>query len=206
MSPTEEKYRSMTNAELKEILEAFELSTPKAKNPFKPNKDEIVQALMTFKRTQDKINGIEPEDGDDYSEDDEENVDEPIFAPRGKPRQPSKVEKLALLKADLMRMERVMIHDSQTSQTSTAARTFTWGNKLIGIHDDVVQFGVPWYVRRGALNNIRGAEITEYTQEEGGPMRTDTRKRFLVTDLEGWSEEDLQKYAMDQKIRNSRAY
>ncbi|MCI4437442.1 MAG: hypothetical protein JHC33_11605, partial [Ignisphaera sp.] len=49
MSPTEEKYRSMTNAELKEILEAFELSTPKAKNPFKPNKDEIVQALMTFK-------------------------------------------------------------------------------------------------------------------------------------------------------------
>jgi hypothetical protein len=205
MSPTEEKYRAMTNAELKEVLEAFELSTPKAKNPFKPNKDEIVQALMTFKREQDRINGFEPEEGDDYEEAEEE-AEEAVFAPRGKVRQQSKVEKLALLKADLMRMERVIIHDSQTSQTSTAARTFTWGNKLVGIHDDVVQFGVPWYVRRGALNNIRGAEITEYTQEEGGPMRTDTRKRFLITELEGWSEEELQKYAMDQKIRNSRAY
>jgi hypothetical protein len=204
MSPTEEAYRLKTNAELKEIMEVFELSTPKAKNQFKPNKDEIVQALMEFKRSQDEINGIEPEEGD-YVPEEEDDVEDDIPAPT-RSKKPSKLQQLALLKADLMRSERVIVHDTQTSQTSTAARTFTWGNKLVGYNDDVVQFGVPWYVRRGALNNIRDAEITEYTQEEGGPMRTDTRKRFLVTELEGWSEEDLQKYAMDQKIRNSRAY
>lgn len=203
MSPTEEMYRSKTNSELKEFLETFELGTPKAKNPFKPNKDEMVQALMEFKRNQDSINGIEPEDGDEVPEEDEE---ETADAPVARNRKPSKLQQLALLKADLMRMERVIVHDTQTSQTSTAARTFTWGNKLIGLHDDIVQFGVPWYVRRGALNNIRDAEITEYTQEEGGPMRTSTRKRFLVTDVDGWTEDELQKHAMDQTIRNSRAY
>ena len=206
MSPTEEMYRSKTNSELKELLEAFELSTPKAKNPFKPNKDEIVQALMAFKRKQDSINGIEPEDGDVVPEDEEEIdvEDAPVFA--SKTRKPSKLERIALLKADLMRMERVIVHDTQTSQTSTAAITVSWGNRSLGILNDVVKFGTPWYVRRGALNNLRDAEITEYSQEEGGPMRTDTRKRFLITDVEGWTEEELAVKAQDQIIRNSRAY
>lgn len=46
------------------------------------------------------------------------------------------------------------------------------GNRLIGIQNDVVHFGTPWYVRRGALENLRSAVITEYSQEEGRPMRT----------------------------------
>ena len=208
MSPTEEMYRSKTNAELKELLEVFELATPKAKNPFKPNKDEMVQALMTFKRAQDVINGIEPEEGDE-PEDDEVDADTEVEveSPRMTQKQ-SKALKAALLKADLMRMERVIVHDSQTQQTPVSAATITWGNRALGIQNDVVHFGKPWYVRRGALQNLRDAEITEYSQdrESGGSMRTETRKRYLITDVDGWTEEELQKYAMDQKIRNSRAY
>jgi hypothetical protein len=206
MSPTEELYRSKTNAELKELLEMFELTTPKAKNPFKPNKDEIVQALMTFKRAQDKLNNIEPEEGDELPEDEEEIAPEQAPVMTGRTRKPTQAERVALLKADLLRMERVIVHDTQTSQTATAAITVCWGNRVLGIQNDVVKFGTPWYVRRGALQNLRDAEITEYTQEEGGPMRTDTRKRFLITDVEGWTEEELKVKAQDQTIRNSRTY
>lgn len=210
MSPTEEMYRSKSNAELKELLEAFELGTPKAKNPFKPNKDEMVQALMAFKRSQDRINGIEPEEGDEGAYDDDESENEIAAEVRG-PKlnsKQAKAAKAALLKADLMRMERVIVHDTQTQQTPLATATVTWGNRALGIHNDVVHFGKPWYIRRGALQNLRDAEITEYTQdrEAGGQMHTDTRKRYLITETEGWTEEELQKYAMDQKIRNSRAY
>lgn len=210
MSPTEEMYRSKSNAELKELLEAFELGTPKAKNPFKPNKDEMVQALMAFKRSQDRINGIEPEEGDEgaYEDDEDEfEVSAEVRGPKMNAKQ-AKAQKAALLKADLMRMERVIVHDSQTMQTPVPTATVTWGNRALGIHNDVIHFGKPWYIRRGALQNLRDAEITEYTQdrENGGQMRTETRKRYLITETEGWTEEELQKYAMDQKIRNSRAY
>jgi hypothetical protein len=204
MSPTEEMYRSKTNAELKEMLETLELSTPKAKNPFKPNKDEMVKALMAFKREQDRINGYEPEEGDEPEEDEEEESVETAAAPRKK--KSNDAEKAALMRADLMRFERVIVHDTQTTQTPISAMTVTWGNRLIGIHTDVIYFGKPWYVRRGALANIRHNEITEYEQEEGGPMRTVTRKRYMITDLEGWTDEDLSARAADQRVRNSRAY
>jgi len=204
MSPTEELYRSKTNSELKEMLEVLELSTPKAKNPFKPNKDEMVKALMEFKRHQDNINGYEPEEGDEPEEEEDEEVAEVVAAPKRKKN--SEAEKAALLKADLMRMELVIIHDTQTSQTATAARTVTWGNRILGIQNDVIKFGTPWYVRRGALANLRANEITEYNQEEGGPMRTDTRSRYMITDVAGWTEEQLATAAAEQRIRNSRAY
>lgn len=203
MSPTEEMYRSKTNAELKEMLEVLELSTPKAKNPFKPNKDEMVKVLMEFKRYQDNINGYEPEEGDEIPEEDEEE-EVVVVAPRKKKE--SNAEKAALLKADLMRSELVIVHDTQTSQTATAARTVTWGNRLLGIQNDVVKFGTPWYVRRGALANLRCNEITEYSQEENGPMRTDTRSRYMITDVAGWTEEQLATAVAEQRIRNSRAY
>lgn len=203
MSPTEELYRSKTNSELKEILDMLELTTPLAKNPFKPNKNEIVEALMKFKRHQDSINGIEPEEGDELPDEEDE---EEIEAPVAKVRKPSKAEQAALLKADLMRMELVIVHDTQTSQTASSAITVTWGNRILGIQTDVIKFGTPWYVRRGALANLRTNEITEYNQEEGGPMRTETRNRYMITDVEGWTEEQLRIHAADQKIRNSRAY
>ena len=211
MSPTEEMYRSKTNAELKELLEVFELGTPKAKNPFKPNKDEMVQALMQYKRKQDSINGIAPEEGDEYFDEDESDDEMEVSAEMRAPKMNSKqvkAQKAALLKADLMRMERVIVHDTQTMQTPVPTATITWGNRALGIHNDVVHFGKPWYLRRGALQNLRDAVITEYTQdrEAGGSMRTETRNRYLITETEGWTDEELQKYAMDQKIRNSRAY
>lgn len=190
-------------------MEAFELGTPKAKNPFKPNKDEMVQALMTFKRAQDRINDIEPEEGDEPDDEGSEVESEEAVAPVARMTgKQAKAMKAALLKADLMRMERVIVHDTQTSQTAVSTITVTWGNRALGIQNDVVHFGKPWYIRRGALQNLRDAEITEYNQdrEAGSAMRTETRKRYLITDVEGWTEEELQKYAMDQKIRNSRAY
>lgn len=205
MSPTEEMYRSKTNSELKEMLEIFELSTPKAKNPFKPNKDEMVKALMQYKRHQDEINGYAPEEGDEPDEDEEEVQEELVPAPSRKKKDGS-AEKAALLRADLMRMERVIVHDTQTSQTTANAITISWGNRVLGIHTDVLRFDKPWYIRRGALANIRDNEITEYVQDEEGVMRTETRHRYMITDVGGWTEKELAERVSDQNVRNSRAY
>ena len=205
MSPTEENYRTKTNTELKEILEILELTTPKAKNPAKPNKDEMVNALMTYKRSQDEINCIEPEEGDEIPEETEDEDYEAVVVPDAKKKRPaSKVEKLALLKADLFRKELVIVHDSQTSQTGFSSQTVSWGNRILGVQNDVVKFGTPWYVRRGALKNLEGSEITENIQEPGGPMKTVTRKRYLITPVEGWTDEELAIRAQDQKIRDAR--
>ena len=215
MSPTETVYREKTNAELKEILDIFELSTPNAKNPSKPNKDEIVFALMKFKRHQDKINGIEPEDGDvdpeavvddDESEgaydDDETRSEYPV-----RKKRMSKAESIALMKADLFRMERVIVHDTQTSQTPAKAMTIAWGNRYLGVQQDVIHFGAPWYIRRGAIKNLEISEITEYIQDEDtSKMTIDTRKRYQVTYVDGWTDEELAVKAQDQKIRNSRMF
>lgn len=205
MSPTEEIYRSKSNAELKEILETLELGTPKAKNPFKPNKDEMVQALMAYKRQQDRINGIEPEEGDiDPEEENESNESAEEYRTPITGSAQTKSTKVALLRADLMRKERVIIHDTQQSQTGFPNLTVAWGNRLIGSHVDIVYFGKPWYVRRGALNNLESAEITEYEQGENGHPAPVTRKRFLITNVEGWTDEELELKRADQMLRNSR--
>jgi hypothetical protein len=212
MSPTEEMYRSKTNNQLKEMLEVFELSTPNAKNPFKPNKDEMVFALMKFKRHQDKINGIEPEDGDvdpenvsEDAEDEEEEYLDDEQAAYPKRKRLTKAESINLMKADLFRMERVIVHDTQTSQTSAKSRTISWGNRYLGVQNDIIQFGTPWYIRRGAIKNLEVAEITEYvTDEDTQKMTVENRKRFQVTYLDGWTEDELAMKAQDQKIRDSR--
>lgn len=213
MSPTEQMYREKTNAELKELLEVFELSTPNAKNPAKPNKDEMVFALMKFKRHQDKINGIEPEEGDvdpetvSDEEHDEDGYDEVSNSPVRKKRM-TKAESIALMKADLFRMERVIVHDTQTSQTPVQALTIAWGNRFVGVQQDVIKFGTPWYLRRGAIKNLEISDITEYIQDEENQstMNTVTRKRYQVTYLEGWTDDEMAIKAQDQKIRNSRTF
>ena len=201
MSPTEEMYRSKTNAELKELLEVFELGTPKAKNPFKPNKDEVVQALKEYKRSQDRINGIEPEEGDEIPVEDEDDVStEEEYRTPITNRPMNKSSKIALLRADLFRKECVIVHDTQTQQTGFPLITVTWGNKLIGHQTDIVYFGKPWYVRRGALKNLEGVMITEHMQEPGGQITTETRPRFLITEQSGWTEEELKLKATDQAL------
>lgn len=202
-------YEEMTNKDLQTLIEDFEL-TVNPKTPGKPTKAELVAVLNAYKTQQDIINGIEPEVAD---EDEEEELDtnvESVSVPKpvepkvAKPaRELSRNERKALQRADLMRKERVIIHDMQDTQTKVPAMTVTWGNGLIGIHTDVIDLSSskPQYVRRGALANLRLSTYTQSIQEEEyGPVEQRTEFRFSIKELDGLSEDEIANLAAQQRL------
>ena len=204
-------YEEMTNKDLQILIEDFEL-TVNPKTPGKPTKAELVAVLNAYKTQQDIINGIEPEV---IAAEDEEELDtnvESVSVPKpvepkisvAKPaRELSRNERKALQRADLMRKERVVIHDMQDTQTKVPAMTVTWGNGLIGIHTDVVDLASskPQYVRRGALANLRLSTYTQSIQEEEyGPVEQRTEFRFSIKELDGLSEDEIANLAAQQRL------
>ena len=204
-------YEEMTNKELQALIEDFEL-TVNPKTPGKPTKAELVAVLNAYKTQQDIINGIEPEVA---AEDEEEELDtnvesvsvpkpvEPKIAVAKPARELSRNERKALQRADLMRKERVIIHDMQDTQTKVPAMTVTWGNGLVGIHTDVIDLSSskPQYVRRGALANLRLSTYTQSIQEEEyGPVEQRTEFRFSIKELDGLSEDEIANLAAQQRL------
>ena len=204
-------YEEMTNKDLQTLIEDFEL-TVNPKTPGKPTKAELVAVLNAYKTQQDIINGIEPEVA---AEDEEEELDtnvesesvpkpvEPKIAVAKPARELSRNERKALQRADLMRKERVIIHDMNDTQTKVPAMTVTWGNGLIGIHTDVIDLSSskPQYVRRGALANLRLSTYTQSIQEEEyGPVEQRTEFRFSIKELDGLSEDEIANLAAQQRL------
>ena len=204
-------YEEMTNKDLQILIEDFEL-TVNPKTPGKPTKAELVAALNAYKTQQDIINGIETEV---IAAEDEEELDtnvesesvpkpvEPKIAVAKPAKELSRNERKALQRADLMRKERVIIHDMQDTQTKVPAMTVTWGNGLIGIHTDVIDLSSskPQYVRRGALANLRLSTYTQSIQEEEyGPVEQRTEFRFSIKELDGLSEDEIANLAAQQRL------
>ena len=203
-------YEEMTNKDLQTLIEDFEL-TVNPKTPGKPTKAELVAVLNAYKTQQDIINGIEPEVAATEEEELDTNVEsesvpkpvEPKIAVTKPARELSRNERKALQRADLMRKERVIIHDMQDTQTKVPAMTVTWGNGLIGIHTDVIDLSSskPQYVRRGALANLRLSTYTQSIQEEEyGPVEQRTEFRFSIKELDGLSEDEIANLAAQQRL------
>ena len=204
-------YEEMTNKDLQTLIEDFEL-TVNPKTPGKPTKAELVAVLNAYKTQQDIINGIEPEVAADEDEEELDTNVESVSVPKpvepkivvAKPaRELSRNERKALQRADLMRKERVIIHDMQDTQTKVPAMTVTWGNGLIGIHTDVIDLSSskPQYIRRGALANLRLATYTQSIQEEEyGPVEQRTEYRFSIKELDGLSEDEIANLAAQQRL------
>ena len=204
-------YEEMTNKELQALIDDFEL-TVVAKTPNKPTKAELIVTLNAFKVQQDIINGVEPEVVEDElaEESEEESTDKatsnesvPVVKASKPAKELSRNERKALQRADLMRKERVIIHDMQDTQTKVPAMTVTWGNGLVGIHTDVIDLSSskPQYVRRGALANLRLATYTQSIQEEEyGPVEQRTEYRFSIKELDGLSEDEIANLAAQQRL------
>ena len=203
-------YEEMTNKDLQTLIEDFEL-TVNPKTPGKPTKAELVAVLNAYKTQQDIINGIEPEVAAEEEEELDTNVEsvsvpkpvEPKIAVAKPARELSRNERKALQRADLMRKERVIIHDMQDTQTKVPAMTVTWGNGLIGIHTDIIDLSSskPQYVRRGALANLRLSTYTQSIQEEEyGPVEQRTEFRFSIKELDGLSEDEIANLAAQQRL------
>lgn len=199
-------YEEMTNKELQTLIDDFEL-TVDSKIPGKPNKAELVATLMAYKVQQDIINGIEEDeidDAEDTKNDELEAATKVIksVAQKDLPRE----EKRRLQKADLLRKERVIIFDKQSTQTKIPAIPVSWGNNLIGSYTDMIDLSSqkPQYVRRGALANLRLATFTESRQdEEFGPVRNVTEFRFVVTEVEGLTDDEIKVLAAQQRVNKT---
>lgn len=199
-------YNEMTNAELKALIDDFEL-TVDAKTPGKPNKAELVSALENYRKQQNIINGVEEDDAEDLDETNDELTPgsknetkvEKVVPQKLLPRE----QKKRLQKADLLRKERVIVIDKQHTQTRIPAITVTWGNKLIGIQTDVIDLksNKPQYVRRGALANLKACTFTySYQEEEFAPVKQITEKRFEIRELEGLTEDEIADLAIKQRM------
>ena len=199
-------YNEMTNAELKALIDDFEL-TVDAKTPGKPNKAELVSALENYRKQQNIINGVEEDEAEDLDETNDELTPgsknetkvEKVVPQKLLPRE----QKKRLQKADLLRKERVIVIDKQHTQTRIPAITVTWGNKLIGIQTDVIDLksNKPQYVRRGALANLRACTFTySYQEEEFAPVKQVTEERFEIRELEGLTEDEIADLAIKQRM------
>lgn len=199
-------YNEMTNAELKALIDDFEL-TVDAKTPGKPNKAELVSALENYRKQQNIINGVEEDETEDLDETNDELTPgsknetkvEKVVPQKLLPRE----QKKRLQKADLLRKERVIVIDKQHTQTRIPAITVTWGNKLIGIQTDVIDLksNKPQYVRRGALANLRACTFTySYQEEEFAPVKQITEERFEIRELEGLTEDEIADLAIKQRM------
>ena len=199
-------YNEMTNAELKALIDDFEL-TVDAKTPGKPNKAELVSALENYRKQQNIINGVEEDEAEDLDETNDELTPgsknetkvEKVVPQKLLPRE----QKKRLQKADLLRKERVIVIDKQHTQTRIPAITVTWGNKLIGIQTDVIDLksNKPQYVRRGALANLKACTFTySYQEEEFAPVKQITEKRFEIRELEGLTEDEIADLAIKQRM------
>jgi hypothetical protein len=186
------EFKDMNNAQLKELCEDFGLVV-KAANPAKPNKGELLEALETFKATQDKIHGIDRE---------ADKADTTVGAstPKRKPKSLATLQKL-----ELFSKERVVVRDMQETQTKDELISVSWGNRLIGMQTDWVDLsGNPQYVRVGALNNLKDATMSVQEPKPGGGVSMVNKKRFVIVPVEPLTQKELDELANQQRMRNSK--
>ena len=185
-------FKDMTNAELKEACNDFGLEV-KAKNPAKPNKEEYLTALDAFKATQDATHGVE-----------EVKEEEVVTPPKPGAR---KVQSAGqLMKLDLFKKDRVIVHDQQESQTKDEMVSISWGNRRIGGQTDWVDVasGEPQSIRRGAINNLKEATMVTHVSKAKGGASQARKKRFIVVSVDNLTPAEFEALRAQQAMRNSK--
>lgn len=185
------EFKEMTNKQLSEACEDFGLEV-KSVNPKRPTKDEYITALEEFKVIQDEVNGIDAEKEAEKLKD---------STSKRKVQSPAQ-----LMKLDLFRKERVIVHDQQDNQTKDLMISVSWGNRRIGGQTDWIDLsGSPQYIRRGAINNLKEATTTiQNNKGNGGGVAYEQRKRFIIVPVEGLTEAELAELAKKQEARNAK--
>ena len=192
-----EDYRTLTNAQLKEECEDLGIEkVVGARNPGKPTKDDYLAAI-TAKFSYEPIPSAEEEEV-------EEEVDAAAEIPTT--RKPQSAAKLARL--ENFRKDRVVLHDVQDNQSKDKDEilSVSWGNRLLGGQTDMVALnGEPQYIRRGAIKNLLEATtVIHKPKANGNGVVTEVVKRFIVTEVAGFTPKELAELGSKQKMRNSK--
>jgi hypothetical protein len=188
------EYENYTVAQLKIEAKALGIKV-KAKNPGKPNKGEYLAAINSHLNygADEAVEGMEKAE-----------VKEKEVVDTKSTRKPQSAAEL--MRLEMFRRDRVVIHDIQENQSKDKDELLpvSWGNRLLGGQTDFVSLnGEPQYVRVGALNNLRNATTVVHNKGENSAKKS-VVKRFVITNVAGFTPEELKELGDRQKLRNAK--
>jgi hypothetical protein len=174
-----------TLAELKELAEDIGIAAyPEAKNPSKPNKQEVA----------DVINAII------------DNASQPANeTPADKKRNKAKEAKKRL--RDLQAYSRVIVTElyrpeEYENDDSNRVKFVTWGNRF-GHHTTRIVFGVPWICPKGAIANLETATYRPVSNKGMSAKVGEPQPAYKIEYLPLPTKEELEEIAKSQALRKA---
>ena len=199
------KFEQMTKAELLKAISQLKLQDKVDELKAETGKDDdslvnadYVKVLNAFKDKQDEINGItveEESDGETSVAVTKTVVPNPVPGTRE--------EEIQLAAEYNFTKSYVLVTDHDNTQSTDsddllAGVKIQWGNKFtLGQTDIVFMHGEPQYVRNGALEVMKTILIP--TNSENSTTRT--KKRFSITEVEGWDQDRIDALKEQQKLK-----
>ena len=215
------KFEQMNKAELLKAITQLKLQDKVEELKVELGKDDdslvnadYIKVLNDFKVKQDKVNGIddsESSDDESYNGDDgaetkaDKVLDKETLAKQvTKNSVPKTREEEIQLAAEYNFVKSyVVVTDHDNTQSTDSDNLLSgvgiqWGNKFtLGQTDIVFMHGEPQYVRNGALEAMKTILIP--TNSENSTTRT--KKRFSITEVEGWDQDRIDALKEQQKLK-----
>lgn len=215
------KFEQMNKAELLKAITQLKLQDKVEELKVELGKDDdslvnadYIKVLNDFKVKQDKVNGIDDNelfgDGSDNGDDGAETKTDKVLDKETLTKQVTKnsvpktrEEEIQLAAEYNFVKSYVVVTDHDNTQSTDSDDLLSgvriqWGNRFtLGQTDIVFMHGEPQYVRNGALEVMKTILIP--TNSENSTTRT--KKRFSITEVEGWDQDRIDALKEQQKLK-----
>lgn len=215
------KFEQMNKAELLKAITQLKLQDKVEELKVELGKDDdslvnadYIKVLNDFKVKQDKVNGIDDNelfgDGSDNGDDGAETKTDKVLDKETLTKQVTKnsvpktrEEEIQLAAEYNFTKTYVVVTDHDNTQSTDsddllAGVKIQWGNKFtLGQTDIVFMHGEPQYVRNGAIEAMKTMLIP--TNSENATTRV--KKRFSITEVEGWDQDRIDSLKEQQKLK-----
>ena len=215
------KFEQMNKAELLKAITQLKLQDKVEELKVELGKDDdslvnadYIKVLNDFKVKQDKVNGIDDNelfgDGSDNGDDGAETKTDKVLDKETLTKQVTKnsvpktrEEEIQLAAEYNFTKTYVVVTDHDNTQSTDsddllAGVKIQWGNRFtLGQTDVVFMHGEPQYVRNGAIEAMKTMLIP--TNSESSTTRV--KKRFSITEVEGWDQDRIDSLKEQQKLK-----
>ena len=202
------KFEQMTKAELLKAISQLKLQDKVEELKVELGKDDdslvnadYVKVLNAFKDKQDEINGVTPEEEPDELEDESLGATAKPVIPSPVPK--TREDEIQLAAEYNFTKTYVVVTDHDNTQSTDsddllAGVKIQWGNRFtLGQTDVVFMHGEPQYVRNGAIEAMKTMLIP--TNSESSTTRV--KKRFSITEVEGWDQDRIDALKEQQRLK-----
>ena len=199
------KFEQMNKAELLKAITQLKLQDKVEELKVQLGKDEdslinadYIKVLNDFKAKQDALNGVtDSEDSENQNGEDTTKIVVPNSVPKTREEEIQLASEYNFVKSYVV----VTDHDNTQSTDSDdllAGVKIQWGNRFtLGQTDIVFMHGEPQYVRNGAIEVMKTMLIP--TNSENATTRV--KKRFSITEVEGWDQDRIDALKEQQKLK-----